>query len=97
MRKIITKDEFQELKNKLPIYRDELGENLNIFNKNISELNELIEAIKICANTYGGKQHTAKLANLNFNTTILENIKDTMDSITINEKIEDYIIDETML
>ena len=82
---IVTDYAFLEMQKSLHRYEAELNEAIDMFEKNTEDINEVIEALKICANTNGGMKRARELANLNFDSKILENIKNVINSTSIKE------------
>ena len=97
MRKVVSDSEFQNKMNSLNRYRDELSEAIDDFNAQLKEVEEVIEAIKMCANTYGGYKHVSQLASINFNNTVLYSILDNINDISINTSKETYYLSKNGL
>ena len=94
--KIISESQVQNKKEELNIYRSEIEETIASFNTQLEKISETIEALKTCANTYGGSEKIKELCNLNFNTKILNSINEIINNTSIYEEINDAIISETM-
>ena len=79
MLKTVTPHEFNIKKRELKIYGDTIKEDIEKFIAELSSVSELIEALKICANTAGGIEKIKKLSNLNFDTRNLTSILNTIE------------------
>ena len=94
MTRVVLETEVTETKEEIKIHASNLGEEIEHLNKKINSTRETIEALKICANTIGGKKKIRQLSNLNFDTKILATINEIIEDTDIIEETSDCIIEE---
>lgn len=97
MRRVVLESEVNEKRKCLREYNLRFSDSVSSFIKNANNVNEVIEALKICANTYGGLKRTGELSNLDFGLKSLDNAKGELDLVKIDENFTNAIVSESEL
>ena len=97
MNKVVTEYEFAAKRDQLKKESERISDSIATFKNELTKLTETIEAIKLCANTYGGLKKVKELDSLDFDTKILDYIDTNISELTITETYKEELRDQSAL